>query len=306
MVASASISEVITMSDADDDVTVPDDSSYGTLSGAFWALVIAFGLGLFFYDFGVVTLEEVANGQPIGIIHNFRVTMSVIAMVGGGGFVAVTGWFVYRYAAPRRETAAKLRPGSGRYTFSVWSLGIAFLVLMTVFMGAGALAQTDQAADPTAQAGTDRVLEMDITAGQWFFRYDVAGVPFTQGNHVVLPADTVIKFRITSADVIHSFAIQELGVKKDAMPGQINSAWFSVEGVEGERTITVNGTEIPADTYQVTCAELCGKGHSQMVSQVFVVSPEDYRTWVEANGGTVPESFEASEGGHGEEEEGGH
>ncbi|MFC6987829.1 hypothetical protein ACFQJD_02085 [Haloplanus sp. GCM10025708] len=172
--------------------------------------------------------------------------------------------------------------------------GIAFLVLMTVFMGASALAQTDQAADPTAQAGTDRVLEMDITAGQWFFRYDVAGVPFTQGNHVVLPADTVIKFRITSADVIHSFAIQELGVKKDAMPGQVNSAWFSVEEVEGERTITVNGTEIPADTYQVTCAELCGKGHSQMVSQVFIVSPEDYRTWVEANGGTVPESFEAA------------
>lgn len=289
------------------DVEVPDDSSYGTLSGVFWALVITFGLALFLYDFGVVTLEEVVAGQPIGILHNFRVTMSVLAMIGGGGFVAVTGWFVYRYAAPNRDSAAKLLPGSGRYTFAVWSLGIGFLVLTTVFMGAGALAQTDQAAHPTDQVDTSRVLEMDITAGQWFFRYDVDGVPFTQGNHVVLPADTVLRFRITSADVIHSFAIQELGVKKDAMPGQVNSAWFYVEEVEGERTITVNGTEIPADTYQVNCAELCGKSHSQMVSQVFIVSPEDYEMWVQANGGTVPESFEASEGGDGhEEEEGGH
>ncbi|WP_435120032.1 hypothetical protein [Halolamina sp. C58] len=294
------------MSD-ESDVEVPDDSSFGALSGAFWALTVAFGLALFFYDFGIVTIEEVVAGQPIGVIHNFRVTMSVIAMIGGGSFVAVTGWFVYRYAAAKRESAAKLSPGSGRYTFSVWSLGIAFLVLMTVFMGASALAQTDQAAQPTDQVETERVLEMDITAGQWFFRYDVAGVPFSQGNHVVLPADTVLNFELTSADVIHSFAIQELGVKKDAMPGQINSAWFYVEEVEGERTITANGTEIPVDTYQVNCAELCGKGHSQMVSQVFIVSPENYEIWVEANGGTVPESFEAGEGGDGHgEEEGGH
>ena len=32
-------------------------------------------------------------------------------------------------------------------------------------------------------------------------------------------------------------------------------------------------------TYEIACAELCGLGHSQMASQLIVLSPEDYEKW---------------------------
>jgi len=94
----------------------------------------------------------------------------------------------------------------------------------TIFVGAGTLAQTDEAspADAAERLGVDREVEMGVVAGQWFWRFDVDGVPPTQGERVVLPADTIIQFKTTSADVIHSFAIKELGNHQgcDARPGE--------------------------------------------------------------------------------------
>ena len=39
---------------------------------------------------------------------------------------------------------------------------------------------------------------------------------------VVLPVDTNIQILVTSADVIHSFAVPALGLKTDAIPGRMN------------------------------------------------------------------------------------
>jgi len=158
------------------------------------------------------------------------------------------------------------------------------VVSTTIFVGAGTLAQTDEAspADAAERLGVDREVEMGVVAGQWFWRFDVDGVPPTQGERVVLPADTIIQFKTTSADVIHSFAIKELGITKDAMPGQVNQAWFYVGEIEGETQLsftTQNGQTqtVAADTYQVRCAELCGKGHSKMIATVYIINPTTTR-----------------------------
>lgn len=276
---------------------VADGVSFGRWSALFWALASSVGLVMFTYAFGVVPIHPVVPAEPIRTINSLRVTFGVLSVLGGGGAVAAIILAAYLYSAPRQETPEVMQPGSKKYTISVYTLGVTFLILMSMFMGASALAQTDGSSTPTQQVATERSLDMTIHGGQWFWRFDVEGVPFSQGNHVVLPSRTVIKFQITSADVIHSFAIQKLGVKKDAVPGQMNNGWFYVETVEGETTIRAGGEKLSADVYRVNCAELCGKGHSQMVAQVIILSPEDYRAWVKANGGTIPESFEKGESG---------
>lgn len=292
--------------DVPDDSTygdVPDDSAYGSFSAVVWALAILAGAAMFAYEFGGVPFEGVPAGAPIEVVHSLRSTLSILSLLGGGGTVVLIAYVVYRYAAPKRSSADVLRPGTGKYAVSMYTLGILFLMLTTMFIGAAALAQTDDATEPTRQVETDRELGMTVVGGQWFWRFEVEGMDHAQGNHVVVPANTVIDFEVKSADVIHSFAVQELGLKKDAVPGQTNHGWFMVEDVDGETTIQAGNRTLDADTYQVNCAELCGKGHSQMVAQVVVVSPQDYETWVEANDGTVPESFhQEEEGGHGEEE----
>ncbi len=82
---------------------------------------------------------------------------------------------------------------------------------------------------------------------------------------LVIPVDTKVRFLVTANDVIHSWWVPELTVKKDAIPGFINETWTraSQEGV-----------------YRGQCAELCGKDHGFMPIVVNVVSQEEYGQWL--------------------------
>ena len=82
---------------------------------------------------------------------------------------------------------------------------------------------------------------------------------------LVIPVDTKVRFLITGNDVIHSWWVPELAVKRDAIPGFINEAWAKVNTV---------------GVYRGQCAELCGKDHGFMPIVVNVVSKEDYATWL--------------------------
>ena len=139
----------------------------------------------------------------------------------------------------------------------------------------------------------DAEMDVVVTGYQWKWKYEYlneAGenVSFfsnlrtpqseiynseTKGEHyllevdepLVLPADTKVRFLVTANDVIHSWWVPELAVKKDAIPGFINEAWTrtSIEGV-----------------YRGQCAELCGKDHGFMPIVVNVVSKEEYGQWL--------------------------
>lgn len=68
-------------------------------------------------------------------------------------------------------------------------------------------------------------------------------------NRAVLPTNVVVRVLVTSADVLHSFAVPSLGMKLDAVPGRIN-AW--------SLNITRPGV------YTGQCSEICGVNHAFM------------------------------------------
>jgi cytochrome c oxidase subunit II len=82
---------------------------------------------------------------------------------------------------------------------------------------------------------------------------------------VVVPIDTKIQLLLTSNDVIHAWWIPELGWKRDAIPGYINSNWTLIS---------------EPGTYRGQCAELCGRDHGYMPIVLKAVSQDDYRLWV--------------------------
>lgn len=84
-------------------------------------------------------------------------------------------------------------------------------------------------------------------------------------NPLVIPVDTKVRFLMTADDVIHSWWVPELSVKKDTIPGFINEAWTKVNKV---------------GTYRGQCTELCGKGHGFMPIVVQVVEKEEYKKWI--------------------------
>jgi cytochrome c oxidase subunit 2 len=84
---------------------------------------------------------------------------------------------------------------------------------------------------------------------------------------LVVPAGVKVRLLITGADVIHSWWVPAFGVKKDAIPGFVNEAWFKVDADK-------------PGLYRGQCAELCGRDHGFMPIVVDVRSKADYATWV--------------------------
>jgi cytochrome c oxidase subunit 2 len=86
-------------------------------------------------------------------------------------------------------------------------------------------------------------------------------------NPFVVPADTKVRLLITGADVIHSWWVPAFGVKKDAIPGFVNEAWFKVDADK-------------PGLYRGQCAELCGRDHGFMPIVVDVRSKADFAAWL--------------------------
>jgi len=85
-------------------------------------------------------------------------------------------------------------------------------------------------------------------------------------NAVVVPVNKNIVIETAGADVIHSWAIPQFGVKMDAVPGRINTTWF-----RATRTGIFYGQ----------CSELCGSNHAFMPIEVHVVTDAEYAAWLE-------------------------
>jgi cytochrome c oxidase subunit II len=86
-------------------------------------------------------------------------------------------------------------------------------------------------------------------------------------NRVLVPTGKTVRLIVTSEDVLHSFAVPALGIKKDAVPGRINETWMRVEK-EG--------------VYYGQCSELCGAKHGFMPIAIEVVSEDTYTQWLKS------------------------
>ena len=82
---------------------------------------------------------------------------------------------------------------------------------------------------------------------------------------VVLPVNTKVRLLVTANDVIHSWWVPELAVKKDAIPGFINETWTK---------------PLKTGVYRGQCAELCGRAHGFMPIVVNVVEQDEYDSWL--------------------------
>lgn len=112
------------------------------------------------------------------------------------------------------------------------------------------------------------------------FRTDADGPPLLAvDDRMVIPAGKVVKFIVTSNDVIHSFAMPSFWTKIDANPGQLNETWAKVDR---------------PGVYFGQCSELCGARHGYMPIVIDVVTPERFAEWVASKGGTMPGAAQAA------------
>ncbi len=84
-------------------------------------------------------------------------------------------------------------------------------------------------------------------------------------NAIVLPLGVYVRINVTSADVLHSWAVPSLGVKIDAVPHRINSGIIFIERI---------------GTFYGQCSEICGVNHGFMPIELKTVFLNNYINWV--------------------------
>lgn len=87
-------------------------------------------------------------------------------------------------------------------------------------------------------------------------------------NRLVVPMGVPVRFVVTSADVLHSWAIPSMGVKVDAVPGRLN------------QFVTI--IKRPGVFYG-QCSELCGPLHGFMPIVLQAVSYPEFIDFVNDN-----------------------
>jgi cytochrome c oxidase subunit 2 len=218
-------------------------------------------------------------------IYDLHMLILIICTVIGAGVFGVMFYSIIYHRKSRGVTPASFHE-STRVEIA-WTV-VPFIILIAMAFPATStlLAIYDN---------DDAELDILVTGYQWKWKYEYLNengenVSFfsnlrtpqseilnteAKGEHyllevdepVVIPVNTKVRFLVTGNDVIHSWWVPELAVKKDAIPGFINETWTKAteEGI-----------------YRGQCAELCGKDHGFMPIVVNVVSVEEYGLWFDA------------------------
>lgn len=158
-----------------------------------------------------------------------------------------------------------LRPRLDKYTVdshvleTVWTIIPIVILLFIAFPSLYLLYLMEDVSNPS--------LMVKVVGHQWYWEYQYSNSWFNYSfdsyivyekrdsplfhaldvdNRLVLPTNTNILFLITSADVLHSWAVPRLGIKADATPGRLN--YLS--------TITPY-----SGVYYGQCREICGSNH---------------------------------------------
>ena len=68
-------------------------------------------------------------------------------------------------------------------------------------------------------------------------------------------------------DVIHSFALPQMRIKQDAIPGIVQPVWF---------------TPMKTGRWEIACSQLCGLAHFRMRAILTVESEEDLQRFLKS------------------------
>jgi cytochrome c oxidase subunit II len=172
---------------------------------------------------------------------------------------------VRRYRSERGAEPRQLLSGRG-LQFRVGALLTVFATLLFVLsvVFTDNARETPSTGDSGLAAAKSQPLQIKATGQQWLWRYDYPNGSFSYYK-LVVPVDTAVELELLSTDVVHTWNVEELAPKADAVPGKEHDVVFSAdeEGV-----------------YEGDSATLSGQAYAAMRTAVEVVSPEEYEAFV--------------------------
>jgi cytochrome c oxidase subunit II len=226
------------------------------------------------------------NANRIDTLYWLIFAVALVVFIGVEG---VLFYSLFKFRARKGVVPAQIR-GNTRLEIG-WTVGAAIILVILgvfTFVKLPGIRNPDvssangyqggyvQIADATRRVPpSGKFLNICVTGQQYIWRYTYA--PNCSQNDfksvfayttMYVPTDTTITLDIYGQDVAHSWWIPKLGGKFDAVPGYTNHTWFKISGKYAGHSFTGQ------------CAELCGRGHANMVANVVALTPQRFEAWL--------------------------
>lgn len=228
-----------------------------------------------------VYFQDSATPQMEGLIElHDNIMFYLVIILFGVGWIILT---IIRNHVTKKSLISHKYVNHGTLIELIWTITPALILILIAFPSFKLLYLMDEVSDPS--------MSVLAEGHQWYWSYqypdflnedndfiefDSYLVPESDletgslrmlevDNKVIIPELTHVRFIVTGADVIHSFACPALGIKCDAYPGRLNqsSVFINREGI-----------------FYGQCSEICGVLHSSMPIAVESVSIEKFLQWL--------------------------
>lgn len=268
-----------------------------------WLLLAMFVVGVYgvyacHEHMMTMMLPESASDHGVKYDSMFRVTTIITGIV---FFITQTllFWFAFRYQSSEKNKS---------YFFAhnnklelIWTTVPAIVMAGLVVVGLrNWSAMMDKAPDNSA------VVEVVGKQFNWLIRYpgkdgvlgkrdfrnindatNVLGLDWNdkanaddiiaENGELHLVVNKPVKLIIGSRDVIHDVGLAHFRMKMDAVPGIVTSIWFTPTITTAKmKEITHN----PNFVYEISCDQMCGKGHYSMRGTVIVETQAEHDAWI--------------------------
>jgi len=218
--------------------------------------------------------------EEIILFHNYVMIYLTFILVG-------TGWIMFESMKSYSKSSKLISHKyliHGTWIETVWTITPALILVGIAFPSFKLIYLIDEV--------IDAAITIKVIGHQWYWSYEYSDYADQDGTSInfdsfmiptneleegqlrllevdselVVPTDTHVRVIVTSADVIHCWAVPSLGVKIDAMPGRLNQTGFLANR---------------AGTFYGQCSEICGANHAFMPIVVKAVDLNEYCTHIE-------------------------
>jgi cytochrome c oxidase subunit 2 len=237
-------------------------------------------------------VQDPATPMMEGMIYFHNLLMFFIVFVGVFVFYMLF-YAMYAFSEEKNATPAEFSHNSALEI--IWTILPAIILLFIAIPSFTLLYSLDELIDPQ--------LTVKVIGHQWYWSYEVSDY-FSNNDGIkanklefdsymkpedellntpyvglrllyakpmlLLPTQTHIRLLVTSADVLHSWAVPSFGIKIDACPGRLSQGSLFINRVVDKEGAIFFGQ----------CSEICGVNHGFMPITVAAWSPEKYKALI--------------------------
>lgn len=186
----------------------------------------------------------------------------LLVMVLAPALIAI-GFLIYATRRPRPGEGPRgpLQAEPRSTTVTILVVGAALPLILIFFL----LARTFRVGSEVTKIPAEVAVTIDVIGHQFWWEVLYPDHQIASANEIHIPAGRDVRFRITAADVIHSFWIPQLQAKRDMTPGHIETVYLRAD---------------EPGIYRGACYEFCGIQHALMGFELVAHPAEAFEAWL--------------------------